>query len=129
LKDFEIKVRELKTARGKLLDFHKILIDREKREIERKSGGVTAGQFLNLLMNDERFEWLRTISRLVVRIDEAFDLDDGLPPELLEKFRIEIAAMFDESESHQQFKIFVSERMEVLPEAESLRREIRLLIK
>ena len=127
MSEFEQKKGELKDARDKLLTFHKILIDRERKEMERMSGAVTAGQFLGLLMNDERFQWLRTISKLVVRIDEAFELDDGIPPEMVHNFRLEIASMFDDSESESEFKVLVRERMEKLPEADLLRQEIRAL--
>jgi len=65
--DFEKRLLKLKMARNNLLAFHKILIDYERQSMERASGAVTAGQFLNLLLNDERFEWLRTISRLVAK--------------------------------------------------------------
>ncbi|NNE65975.1 MAG: hypothetical protein HKN33_05360 [Pyrinomonadaceae bacterium] len=127
-REFEKSIAELREARNKLLSFHKILIDRERKDLERASGGITAGQFLNLLMTDERFEWLRTISKLVVRIDEAFELDDGMPEELVIKFRREIVAMFDETENNIEFKGFVSERMQGLPDADALRQEIRALI-
>jgi len=112
-----------------MLGFHKLLIDLERSEIERASGSITAGQFLNLLMNDDRFEWLRTISKLVVRIDEAFELNDGFPPELLDKLWYEFSGMFDDSEANSEFKLLVRERMAVMPEADAIRREIRLMIK
>lgn len=129
MSDFESKTADLKQARDKMLGFHKLLIDHERSEIERVAGKITAGQFLNLLMNDDRFEWLRTISKLVVRIDEAFELSDGFPPELLDKLWNEFSGMFDDSESNSAFKILVTERMEILPEAEVIRQELRLLIK
>lgn len=123
-RDFEARLEGLKSARDKLLAFHKLLIDRERRELERLSGTVTAGQFLNLLMHDEGFAWLRTISKLVVRIDEAFDLDDGIPPKMVDRFESEIASMFDGSDSNLDFKEEVSSRMAALPEADSIRIDI-----
>ncbi len=124
-RDFETRLEDLRSARDKLLAFHKLLIDRERRELERLSGTVTAGQFLNLLMHDESFAWLRTISKLVVRIDEAFDLDDGIPPKMVEGFEAEIVSMFDGSDSNLNFKEEVSSRMTTLPEADSIRIEIK----
>lgn len=127
--DFSKRLGNLKGARNRLLSFHKVLIDRERREIERVSGNVTPGQFLNMLMNDSQFEWLRTISRLVVRIDEAFELDDGISFELVESFETEISAMFDRTEAHEEFKRSVASRVDTLPEAKKLKTEIRNLVK
>lgn len=128
-KDFESRLVQLKAARDKLLAFHKLLIDNEKRELERLSGAITPGQYLNLLMNDERFEWLRTISKLIVRIDEAFDADDGIPTKIVEKFESEINSMFDGSESNNGFKAELSARMPLLPEADLIRVEIEQMFK
>lgn len=126
--EFEKKITNLKIARNNLLTFHKILIDREKSELERVTGSVTAGQFLNLLLNDERFEWLRTISRLVVKIDEAFELNDGITPEIVEEYQSEMIAMFDASEANVEFKRLIDKRLLHLPEAERLRSEITRLL-
>ncbi len=126
--EFEERLKRLKIVRDNLLSFHKILIDRERMEMERVSGAVTAGQFLNLLMNDENFEWLRTISRVVVKIDQAFELNDGITPDLVTKYEIEIAQMFDGSDSNEEFKRLVADRLAVLPEAEKLKIEIEALL-
>ncbi len=126
--EFEERLKRLKIVRDNLLSFHKILIDRERMEMERVSGAVTAGQFLNLLMNDENFEWLRTISRVVVKIDQAFELNDGITPDLVTKYEIEIAQMFDGSDSNEEFKRLVADRLPVLPEAEKLKIEIEALL-
>jgi hypothetical protein len=55
-----------------LLDQHKLLLELEKARYEETNGPVGGpGNFLNLLLGDPQFAWLRQISGLVVDIDEA----------------------------------------------------------
>ena len=51
---------------------HKALLDSERREYEQQNGAIrTKGEFLNLVMGDAWFSWLRPISQFIVQIDEA----------------------------------------------------------
>jgi hypothetical protein len=68
----------LKAARNGLLSLHKILVDRERSIYEGINGPVTSGEFLNLLLEDRDFAWLRKISTLIVEIDEMFAQKDGI---------------------------------------------------
>ncbi len=55
-----------------LLDQHKLLLDLEKAHYEAAHGSVgSPGQYLNLVIGDPHFAWLKTLSTLVVEIDEA----------------------------------------------------------
>jgi len=57
--------------RNNLLRLHKTLLDSEKRTYERVHGKIpTPGAFLQLLLNDPWFAWLRPVTTLVVEIDE-----------------------------------------------------------
>ena|SRR5688572_5357099 len=67
----------LKSGRNRLLDLHKSLVDRERSNYESFNGPVTSGQFLNLLIEDAEFVWLRKFSTLIVDIDEMFAQRDG----------------------------------------------------
>lgn len=61
-------LRELRTV---LLHLHKTLIDWQRAEYEQDHGPMAASQLLHIIFNDEAFAWLRTMSGLIVRIDEA----------------------------------------------------------
>src|SRR5262245_54949096 len=63
----------LELLRGKLFTLHKTLVDLERITYERIHGKVGSGQFLNALLTDNRFSWLRKISELIVWIDEILD--------------------------------------------------------
>lgn len=71
----------LKMGRDQLLSLHKSLVDFERSIYEGIHGKVTSGQFLNLLLEDESFSWLRKFSTLIVDIDEMFAQKDGFSEE------------------------------------------------
>jgi hypothetical protein len=70
----------LKIIRDGLLRLHKYLMDSERAAYERDVERITTtGQYLNLVLNDPWFAWLRELSQFVVIIDEALDQKDTEP--------------------------------------------------
>ncbi len=64
--------QRLKEVRGTLLNLHKALLDSERASYELIHGNVVSpAAFLQLLINDPWFAWLRPVTALVVQIDEA----------------------------------------------------------
>ena len=53
-----------------LLELHKTLIDWQRTDYERVHGRLQTTQLLDVLFNDPAFAWLRSMSGLIVRIDE-----------------------------------------------------------
>lgn len=92
----------LRGARDLLLKLHKNLVDHERAIWEGINGPVTSGQFLNVLLEDADFVWLRKFSTLIVDIDEMFAQRDGYSVESVElhlrKLR-ELVSMEDEDET------------------------------
>ena len=76
-------VAQLAELRPALLELHKTLLDWERAAYEREHGRQTSGEMLRLLLEHPRFEWLRAISALVVRIDEELEADASPPAEFL----------------------------------------------
>lgn len=68
----------LAELRRLLLQLHKTLIDWQRTDYERVHGRLQTTQLLNVIFNDPAFAWLRTMSGLIVRVDEALD---AKPPE------------------------------------------------
>ena len=71
--------------RNLLLRLHKTLIDWQRNDYERVHGRLQTTQLLNVLFNDESFAWLRSMSGLIVRIDETLaaktpDAETGTGP-------------------------------------------------
>jgi hypothetical protein len=77
------EAEKLRYARNLLLSLHKSLLDLERAAHERVNGRLNAGQFLNVLLEDPNFAWLRKFSMLIVEIDEMFDLRDGVSDEMV----------------------------------------------
>jgi hypothetical protein len=58
--------------RTRLLQLHKVLLEDERRTYERVHGKIPSpGAFLQLLLGDPWFAWLRPVTSLVAAIDEA----------------------------------------------------------
>ena len=89
----------LRDARNLLLKLHKNLVDHERAIWEGINGPATPAQFLNVLLEDPDFSWLRKFSTLIVDIDEMFAQKDGYAVEAVElhlrKLR-ELISMEDE---------------------------------
>ncbi|HEU0055324.1 MAG TPA: hypothetical protein VFQ39_19185 [Longimicrobium sp.] len=65
-----VRQRLLEVRKG-LLRLHKTLIDSERALYEREHGPMTNGEFLQALLNEQFFAWLRPYSGLIVELDEA----------------------------------------------------------
>ncbi len=78
------KAEQLRNGRNILLKLHKNLVDHERAIWEGIHGPATAAQFLNVLLEDEDFTWLRKFSTLIVEIDEMFAQKDGFTDESIE---------------------------------------------
>jgi hypothetical protein len=68
------------TIRAALLDLHRALVEAERREHEKTLGRLSGGEFLQALIKDPVFAWLRPLTTLIVRLEE---LDDAPDAELL----------------------------------------------
>jgi hypothetical protein len=68
--------RQLLTdLRRTLLHLHKTLLDWERAAYERIHGRVSGHELLHATLTDPQFAWLRSISELIVRIDEMLGAD------------------------------------------------------
>jgi len=95
----------LKRLRDGLLHLHKSLMDSERAAYERDVARITsAGQYLQLVLEDPWFQWLRELSQFVVLIDETLDEKD--PPatdEALERLMAQAHAILVPDEGGQGF--------------------------
>ena len=64
-----------------LLQLHKTLIDWQRADYERVHGRLQTSQLLRVIFDDPAFAWLRTMSGLIVRIDESLE---AKPPDVTE---------------------------------------------
>ena len=75
----DVARERLTRLRNGLLHLHKALLDSERAAYERDVERITSpGQFLDLLLNDPWFSWLRELSQFIVVVDETLNLEE--PP-------------------------------------------------
>ena len=61
----------LQSLRLRLLDLHKLLLDRERGIYEAEHGALgSPGEYLGLVLSHAQFEWLRQMSGIIVEMDE-----------------------------------------------------------
>lgn len=97
------KISLLKESRLQLLRLHKLLVDLEREKFETLNGQVSSGQFLNILLNDKAFAWLRKFSVLIAEIDEMLDLDDGYSENMVEKHLSQMRELIGLQTSDEEF--------------------------
>jgi hypothetical protein len=123
------KAERLRDGRDLLLKLHKNLVDHERSIWEGINGPATPGQFLNVLLEDKDFAWLRKFSTLIVDIDEMFAQKDGYAAEAvdlhLEKLR-QLISMTDEDED---FKAKYQAALQQDLEAAARQGDLRALLK
>jgi hypothetical protein len=77
----------LNALRNGLLRLHKCLLDSERAAYELDIARITStGQYLNLVLSDPWFAWLRDLSQFIVMVDEA--LADKEPPTAADATRL-----------------------------------------
>jgi hypothetical protein len=65
----------------RLLRLHKVLLERERHAYEQRHGSIPSGALLGLVLDDEAFAWLRSLSALIADIDAVVDTDEPVAHE------------------------------------------------
>ena len=94
----------LRNSRNLLLKLHKALLDHERGIYEGINGPQTAAQFLNTLLEDSDFSWLRKFSTLIVEIDEMFAQKDGYSPEVVEQHITALRSLISMEDEDEAFR-------------------------
>jgi catechol 2,3-dioxygenase len=89
-----------------LLSVHKALLGYARLGYEREHGRVpSSGEFLQIVIHDPAFAWLRPLSELVVRLDETLAATDSPPPrEGFEQIIAEARALLRPDETSEAFQ-------------------------
>ena len=71
----------LTALRNGLLRWHKSLLDSERAAYERDVARITStGQYLQLVLDDPWFAWLREVSQFIVIVDETLAQKEPVAP-------------------------------------------------
>ncbi|HQU93828.1 MAG TPA: hypothetical protein PLK77_16145 [Pyrinomonadaceae bacterium] len=118
----------LKSSRDLLLKLHKSLLDHERRIYEGINGTRTPGQFLNLLLEDPDFAWLRKFSTLIVEIDEMFAQKDGYSQDAVESHIVALRSLVAMKDEDETFKTKYQSGLQQDLDAASRHGELRALL-
>lgn len=122
------KGEKLKNARNLLLKLHKVMLDREREVYEGIHGPLKATEFLNVLLEDRDFDWLRKFSMLIVEIDEMFAAKDGIPAEMIDANLLKVEELIEMREHDEFFKAKYQFSLQSVPAAAALHSEIKLVL-
>ncbi len=119
---------KLKHGRNILLKLHKSLVDFERERHERLNGALNSAEFLNVLLEDPDFTWLRKFSTLIVEIDEMFDLDDGYSEEMVTANLAKLRELVDMDEPDEYFRSRYKYGLQNNPEAAGSHGQLKALL-
>ncbi|PZV12374.1 MAG: hypothetical protein DCF22_12485 [Leptolyngbya sp.] len=75
----EPEIKQLREVRHGFLRLHKALLDAERETYEQHFGKIqTNGDFFQLVISHEWFNWLRPMSQFIVQVDELLDDKDAI---------------------------------------------------
>jgi hypothetical protein len=90
----------LKQVRLLLLRLHKALLHLEKDDYEANHGSIQSkGEFLNLVLNDDWFSWLRPMSQFIVQVDDVLHAKEPLPDGQVERLLAEARTLVTPNEA------------------------------
>jgi hypothetical protein len=117
----------LTDLRNGLLRLHLNLLDSERAAYERDVRRIAStGEYLNLVLNDPWFAWLRELSQFIVLIDETLDFADPPTPADADELIARARALVTPSETGAGFARRYDEAMQrdpgvVLAHGETMR--------
>lgn len=118
----------LKNSRDLLLKLHKSLLDHERRIYESINGPKTPTEFLNLLLEDPDFAWLRKFSTLIVEIDEMFAQKDGYSEEAVETHISALRSLIAMEDENEDFRTKYQSGLQQDLDAAGQHGELRVLL-
>src|SRR6186997_2766756 len=122
------KAEILKKARNILLKLHKSMLDLEREMYEGIHGKLNATEFLNLLLEDDDFAWLRQFSMLIVEIDEMFDLKEDVTAEMVDANLKKVRELVGMTEPDDYFRAKYQFALQRDPDAAGLHSELKGLL-
>lgn len=100
--------------RAALLRLHKTLLDAERLSYEIEHGPIkNNGDYLQLLIHNERFTWLQPYTKLVVNIDESEESKEPVSAEAVEALWERAKVLTAESTMHDSLAKLLTHSAEV----------------
>lgn len=110
--------QNLKDTSKSLLRLHKTLLEAAKVEYEAKNGAITSpNQYLQLVLNDAHFAWLRKISSLIALIDESASVRRPATESDAKALLIETRTLLNFQEADEDFNDKFQNALQTNPDA------------
>jgi response regulator RpfG family c-di-GMP phosphodiesterase len=119
----------LNNIRSKLLHLHKTLMEYERASYEQIYGRVEPAELLRLLIQNEQFAWLHTISELIVRIDEIVDAKEPATGEELKSVGEAVEKLLRPAEIGEEFAAKYQNALQQDPDVVMAHKEVRDALK
>src|SRR5260370_13870645 len=104
------------------------MLDLERELQEGNQGKLNATDFLNLLMEDEDFAWLRKFSMLIVEIDEMFDLKEAFTVEMVDANVEKVRELVEMTEPDEYFRAKYQFALQRDPNAAGLHSQLKAVL-
>lgn len=118
----------LKKSRDLLLKLHKAMLDLERDMHEGIHGKLASAEFLNLLLEDDDFAWLRKFSMLIVEIDEMFDLKENINGEMVDANLKKVRELVEMEDPDDYFRAKYQFAIQRDPNAAGLHSQLKRLL-
>lgn len=119
----------LPEIREQLLQLHKALLDYQKHLYEATSGPMqNPNHYYNLVINDPSFAWLRTLSALVVSLDEILESKEVVSDEKLTSIIQYTKGLFASTDTEDAFAKNYSEALQTDPTVKQLHDTLTTLL-
>jgi hypothetical protein len=119
---------KLKNARNLLLKLHKSMLDFEREIYEGIHGRQSATDFINLLIEDEDWAWLRKFSMLIVEIDEMFASKTGFEPGMIDANLQKVRELAEMKEPDEYFRAKYQFAIQRDPDSAGLHSQLKGLL-
>lgn len=104
------------------------MLDFEREMYEGIHGQLGPAQFVNILMEDEDFAWLRKFSSLIVEIDEMFDLKEGVGPEMVNANLKKVRELVEMTEPDEYFRAKYQFALQRNPDSAGLHSQLKAVL-
>ena len=112
-----------------LLRLHKALLDDERLAYERVHGRIVSnGAFLQLVLGDPWFAWLRPLSQLMVKLDELDESREPTAPDEIAALLASVRTLLTPSEEGEGFSRQYYDALQRDPEVGLAHAEVRALL-
>jgi hypothetical protein len=112
-----------------LLRLHKALLDNERVSYDRVYGRIPSnGAFLQLVLNDPWFAWLRPLSQLIAKLDELSESKDPEHREAIPALLGSVQALLIPTEEGEGFGRHYHDVLQRNPEVVLAHADVRMLL-